>query len=118
MVEQLSLNPNQDKEERKEYRKRKAELLEMEKGNFTKIIFMKGTKGFWISGGHSAVMLANKYGKDLGMRVPLKRDTDYDSVFKEGKIATKSLDYYKRQLVGPGVAEIEKEGTICWTKSR
>lgn len=94
------------RQERAEYYARKEKLVETEKTNYDKIIFVKGTGGFWIVGGHSAVILANKIGKELKIRVPLKRDTDFDFRFKEGKVAVKNLSYYKQMLVGSKIAKL------------
>ena len=96
---------SEKRKERAEYYARKEKLVETEKENYDKIIFLKGTGGFWIVGGHSAVILANKIGKELKIRVPLKRDTDFDFRFKEGKVAVKNLTYYRQVLVGSKMAK-------------
>ena len=100
---------SEKRKERAEYYTRKEKLVAIEKENYDKIIFVKGTGGFWIVGGHSAVILANKIGKELKIRVPLKKDTDFDFRFKEGKVAVKNLPYYKRELVGGKMATIASE---------
>lgn len=109
MVSKPDSERTQKRKEREEYYVRKEKLVELEKKNYNQIIFLKGTGGFWVVGGHSAVILANKIGKELKIRVPLKRDTDFDFRFKEGKVSVKNLDYYKRMLVGSKVATIVSE---------
>lgn len=109
MVSKPDSEKTQKRKEREEYYARKEKLVELEKKNYDRIIFLKGTGGFWVVGGHSAVILANKIGKELKIRVPLKKDTDFDFRFKEGKIAVKNLAYYKRELVGSKMAKLESE---------
>lgn len=109
MVSKPDSEKTQKRKEREEYYVRKEKLVELEKKNYDRIIFLRATGGFWIVGGHSAVILANKIGKELKIRVPLKKDTDFDHRFKEGKVSVKNLDYYKRMLVGSKVATIVSE---------
>ncbi|MBR3232719.1 hypothetical protein IKF74_00295 [Candidatus Saccharibacteria bacterium] len=109
MVEPKNSEIKQRREEREKYYQRKEKLVELEKQNFDRIIFLRATGGFWVVCGHSAVILANKIGKELKIRVPLKRDTDFSDRFKEGKISVKNLDYYKRELVGGKMATILSE---------
>lgn len=109
MGEPQEAKKSEKRKERAEYYARKEKLMAIEKENYDKIIFLKGTGGFWIVGGHSAVILANKIGKELKIRVPLKKDTDFDFRFKEGKVAVKNLDYYKRILNGSKMAKLGSE---------
>jgi len=71
-------------------------------------------------GGHSAVILANKIGKELKIRVPLKRDTDFDFRFKEGKVSVKNLAYYRRELTGsmPATVASEDENFVVFELKR
>ncbi|MBR2587169.1 hypothetical protein IKE71_02220 [Candidatus Saccharibacteria bacterium] len=110
MAEQPSLSNYNKRKERKEYFERKEKVQEQEKGNFDRIIFIRGTGGFWVVIGHSAVILANKIGKDLKMRVPLRNDSDYDFKSKEGKISIRNLEFYKKKLLESGLVT-EKRGT-------
>ena len=109
MAESISPERKLKRLEREKYYLRKEKLFELEKQNYSRIIFVKATGGFWVVGGHSAVILANKLAKELKIRVPLKRDTDFSTRFKEGKVSVKNLGYYKRELVDGKLATIEKE---------
>ena len=114
MNKQLDLESENKRKEREEYYLRKAKLQELEKGNYGKIIFMKGTGKFWVVCGHSAVILANKIGQELKMRIPLKSDTDFNFRFKEGKVSVANLDYYKTQLAKVKDLKLETEnGEFC-----
>ena len=87
-----------DDDERRLYFARKRKLYEFEKTNNSKIVFIRGTKGFWITGGHSAVILANKIGKELNLRIVLKNDSDFDLKFKEGIFPVKNVEFYRDVL--------------------
>jgi len=83
-----------EKAEKKAYLERKKILFSEEQENYDRIIFLRATKGYWIVGGHSAVILVNKIAQELKIRVAAKRDTDFDVKFKEGVISLKNLDFY------------------------
>ena len=87
-----------NEDERRLYFARKRKLYEFEKTNNSKIVFIRGTKGFWITGGHSAVIFANKIAKELNLRVNLKNDSDFDLKFKEGLFAVKNVEFYREVL--------------------
>ncbi|MBQ6605972.1 hypothetical protein IJH66_03315 [Candidatus Saccharibacteria bacterium] len=87
-----------DKMEKKAYLERKKKLFEFEKTNYGKIVFLRGTKGYWLVGGHSAIILVNKIAPEIKVRMALKRDTDFDIKFKEGVINLKNLGFYKERL--------------------
>ena len=86
------------KAEKKAYLERKKRLFEEEQENFDRIIFLRGTGGFWVVGGHSGIILANKIAPELKIRVALKRDTDFDVKFKEGVINLRNLDFYTEKF--------------------
>ena len=88
----------EDRAEKKAYLLRKKKLFEFEKTNYGKIVFLRGTKGYYLVGGHSAIVLVNKIAPELKIRVALKRDTDFDIKFKEGVINLKNLGFYKEKL--------------------
>ena len=98
-----------EKEAKKAYLERKKELLKTEAENFDKIIFLRGTKGYWLVGGHSGVILANKLAPELKIRVALKRDTDFDVKFSEGIINLRNLDFYTERLKNSNYIQKEIE---------
>lgn len=110
MVKQLDSGKSEKRKEREEYYTRKEKLVEMERENYDKIMFMRGTGGFWIAAGHSAVILTNKVAPDLKIRVPLRKDTDYDFRFKEGVISVKNLDFYRAALKDSLYTKLESNG--------
>ncbi|MBQ8996800.1 hypothetical protein IJ095_02115 [Candidatus Saccharibacteria bacterium] len=92
---------NQTQEEREQkrlekqaYLARKKKLYSLEETNYTRIVFMRATGNFWIIGGHSAIILANKIGPEVKLRVGVKRDTDFDYKFRDGIISFSNLDFY------------------------
>ena len=95
--------------EREQYYVRKEKLVALEAKNYSKIVFMRGMGGFWIVLGHSAVILANKVGPAMKMRVPLKKDTDYRFKSKEGVIAVKNLGFYKTALKDSSLTKLKTE---------
>ncbi|MBQ6605559.1 hypothetical protein IJH66_01090 [Candidatus Saccharibacteria bacterium] len=95
--------------EKREYLERKKKLLAEEAENFQKIIFLRATKGYWMVGGHSAVILVNKLAKELKIRVTLKRDTDFDVKFPEGVVNLRNLDFYIQKLKESNYLEKEVE---------
>ncbi|MBQ3294631.1 hypothetical protein IJG98_02805 [Candidatus Saccharibacteria bacterium] len=97
------------KEERKEYLERKQKLLALEKENYARIIMMRATRGFWMTGGHSAVILVNKIAPELKIRIALRRDTDFGDKFKEGVTTFKNLGFYKEKLKLSEYVKLEKE---------
>lgn len=88
----------QKRAERKEYQKRKEALLKREKENYEYIAFMKATGGFYVCVGHSAVILARKIAKGVGLRFILKTDRDFGKKSKEGIITITKRDYYREKL--------------------
>lgn len=86
------------RKERKAYEKRKEFMLDFERKNYDKIVFFLATRGFYVAGGHSAVILFNKIGPELDMSMAMKKDTDYGDRFEEGVISFKNLEYYKKKL--------------------
>ncbi|MBQ7802569.1 hypothetical protein IJ380_01760 [Candidatus Saccharibacteria bacterium] len=90
--------PKLPAEEKKAYLKRKERLIEFEKTNFDRIVFLKATRGFFVVGGNSAILLVHKIAPELKMRVLVRRDDDYDVRFENGIVSAKNLDYYKREL--------------------
>lgn len=97
------------KEERQKYLERKKKLFELEKENYNRIIMMRGTRGFWMTGGHSAVILVNKIAPELKIRIALRRDTDFGEKFKEGVTTFKNLGFYKEKLKLSEYVKLEKE---------
>lgn len=95
--------------EREQYYVRKEKLVALEAKNYSKIVFMRGMGGFWVVLGHSAVILANKVGPAMKMRVPLKKDTDYRFKSKEGVIAVKNLGFYKTALKDSSLTKLKTE---------
>ena len=96
-------------DEKKEYVDRKRKLVELEKENYDKLIFMRGTKGYYLVAGNSAVILVNKIAKELKIRVTLKRDTDFDVKFKDGVANFRNLDFYKERFAQSSYLDFEKE---------
>ncbi len=94
--------------EKQAYLERKEKLLTLEKGNWERIIFMRGTGGYWMLAGHSAVIFANQVAPELKIRVVLRKDTDFDHKSKEGVILLKNVEFYKTRLLNSGQAELEK----------
>ena len=88
----------EEQAEKKAYIERKKKLVKFEETNYSKIVFLKGTKEYWITGGHSAIILANKIAPEVKLRVALRRDTDFDVKFKEGVINLRNLGAYKNKL--------------------
>ena len=90
--------PKEKREERRveklQYLERKKKLFELEEKNYNRIILMRGTRGFWVFGGHSAVLLAYKLAPELKIRVGIKRDTDFDYKFHEGIVAISNVEFY------------------------
>lgn len=105
----MAINKQTIKEERKEYLERKQKLLELEKENYARIIMMRATRGFWMTGGHSAVILVNKIAPELKIRIALRRDTDFGDKFKEGVTTFKNLGFYKEKLKLSEYVTLEKE---------
>lgn len=95
--------------ERAEFYVRKEKLIAGEKDNFGKIVFMRGMGGFWVVMGHSAVILANKVGPAMKIRVPLKKDTDYRFKSKEGVVAVRNLAFYKTTLADSSLTKLKAE---------
>ena len=95
--------------ERKEYFERKKKLAEVEKNNFERIIIMRATRGYWMAGGHTAIILANKVAPVLKLRVAIRKDTDFDVKFKHGIIVFRNVDFYKRKFDGADFLTLEKE---------
>ncbi len=88
-----------EKDEKKEYLERKKRLAAFEEKNYDRIVFLKATKGYYVVGGHSVVILVNKIAPELKIRVAPRRDTDFGVKFKEGVINLKNLDFYKERLI-------------------
>ena len=86
------------REERKSFQKRKAALLEREKNNYGYVAFVKATSDYYICVGHSAVILARKIAKTVGLRFQLKVDRDFGKKSKEGVITIMKRDYYRERL--------------------
>lgn len=84
--------------EKNEYLERKKKLVEVEAKNYNKIILLEGTDGYWMFGGHSAVILAYKVAEKSKMRVGLKRDTDFDYKFEEGVISIQNVPFYVEEI--------------------
>lgn len=97
------------KEERRAYLERKKKLFELERENYNHVIMMRGTQGFWMTGGHSAVILVNKVAPELKIRIALRRDTDFGEKFKEGVTTFKNLGFYKEKLKLSECVKLEKE---------
>ena len=81
-----------------EYLERKKKLVELEEKNYDKIILLEGTDGYWVFGGHSAVILAYKVAEKSKMRVGIKRDTDFDYKFEEGVISVQNVGFYVEEI--------------------
>lgn len=103
----------EERNEKEIYIQRKKNLLEKEADNFERVVFLKGTKGFYAVVGHSAVILANKIAPELKMRVLLRRDSDYGVKSKEGIITIKNVGYYKEKFKNSVYIEFEKEDDAC-----
>jgi len=89
---------DQKRAEKNAYLERKKKLVELEEKNYDKIILLKGTDGYWLFGGHSAVILAYKVADKTKIRVGIKRDTDFDYKFKEGIISVQNVLFYVEEL--------------------
>ena len=84
--------------EKNEYLERKKKLVEIEEKNYNKIILLEGTDGYWMFGGHSAVILAYKVADKTKMRLGIKRDTDFDYKFEEGIISVQNVPFYVEEI--------------------
>ncbi|MBQ3309579.1 hypothetical protein IJG78_02790 [Candidatus Saccharibacteria bacterium] len=82
-------------QDKRGYLTRKRKMVPYERKNYDKIALFQGTKGFYVIGGHSAIIMSELVAPDLGMKVVLRNDTDFECAFSEGLISVKDLDYYK-----------------------
>ena len=98
MVKQTQEEREQKREEKQAYLKRKKVLVPIELNNYDRIIIFRGTNNYWMIGGHSAIIFANKIGPEIGIRRAVKHDTDYDYKFEDGVISIQSVDYYISQI--------------------
>lgn len=99
----------QGRADKNEYLKRKQKMLEFEAKNYDKIMFFRGTQGYFMAGGHSAVLLAYKIAPELKLRPRMKLDADYGKKFKEGVISVKQIDFYRQRLSESSYLEFVKQ---------
>ncbi|MBQ8984879.1 hypothetical protein IJ098_03440 [Candidatus Saccharibacteria bacterium] len=85
--------------EKEAYLARKMKMLPLERRNYSKITFFRATGGFYVAGGHSAIILYNKIAPELGLKARLKRDRDFGARFDEGVISVKNPNFYKNKLL-------------------
>ena len=93
--------------EKRDYLERKRKMVPFEQRNYDKIALFRATKGFYVIGGHSAIILSELVAPDIKMKVVLRKDSDFECAFREGIISVKDVDFYKTTL--PRSSLIKKE---------
>ncbi len=85
---------------KKEFLERKQKMIGYEKRNFSTVVFFRDAKGFYIAGGHSAIILYNLVAPELHLKITLHKDTDYDVRFAEGVVYVHNIEKYKELFSG------------------
>lgn len=85
-------------QDKRGYLTRKRKMIPYEEKNYDKIALFQGTKGFYVIGGHSAIIMSELVAPDLAMKVVLRKDTDFECAFSEGMISVKDVDYFKMMV--------------------
>lgn len=85
--------------EKNEFLRRKRKMVKFEKDNYNCIAFMRGMDGYWLAGGHSAVIYYNKIMPELGLCNTFRKDNDFEVRFPDGVISVKKIKKYKEKLV-------------------
>ena len=84
--------------ERRLYLRRKAKAIEFEKTNYQYIFFMRGMNGFYVAGDHSAIILYNLIAPELGLKIAIRKDSDFERRFLDGKVAIRNVDKFIERL--------------------
>ena len=91
-------NPNITLEDEQDFLTRKRKAVEFEKTNYHVVGFMRALDGYWIAGGHSAVILKYLISPDVKRQTALKKDQEYKVFFKEGICAIRNKDAWIRAM--------------------
>ena len=86
------------RQEKLEYLKRKKQMIEFEKTNFGAIVFFEGVDGFYVAGGNSAKLMYNVVVPELGLKVSIQSDRDFEQKFSGGIMHIRNLDKYKEMI--------------------
>lgn len=86
------------RQEKLEYLKRKKQMIEFEKTNFGAIVFFEGMDGFYVAGGNSAKLMYNVVVPELGLKVSIQSDRDFEQKFSGGIMHIRNLDKYKEMI--------------------
>lgn len=84
--------------ERRKYLRRKAKAIEFEKQNYQYVFFFRGMNGFFVAGDHSAIILYNMIAPELGLKIAIRKDGDFERRFLDGKVVIRNVDKYKELL--------------------
>ena len=88
----------EEKALKREYLARKKKMIEFEKDNYSKIVFFEALDGFYIAGNHSAIIMYNLIAPELGLKISVYPDRDFERRFFGGILRIKNLEKYKELL--------------------
>lgn len=86
------------KAQKKAYLERKKKMISFEKNNYSAVVFFEGMNGFYIAGGHSAIILYNLIAPELGLKISISKDRDFERRFSDGILNIRNLEKYKELI--------------------
>ena len=54
--------------------------------------------GFYVAGDHSAIILYNLIAPELGLKIAIRKDSDFERRFLDGKVAIRNIDKHEEML--------------------